>query len=277
VNISKNVELTPHTFRRAFATYHANSGMPLPLLSKLLGHSSIRTTALYWQNIYDDDDPSDILTGKRWLEQSPLAFDKDKEKQKEPPKPPREENDLSLVKTFDKDLPNFPKTAEKPKPIIRDNPVKPVQSDNPPLTTETKKNPAIANYQPSKIPEKISLNTSERLPVITKREQIINQEQVLLEKIRNLEQQLAQSQAENKNLTNQLAKSDQAKKELVIKLANSETLAQTEKNRADQAEAELKTVAKSLYQQYKISYYQQLEQERKAQIEQSPKPPKWKN
>jgi len=47
LNISPKIELTPHTFRRAFTTYHANSGMPLPLLQKLLGHSSIRTTALY--------------------------------------------------------------------------------------------------------------------------------------------------------------------------------------------------------------------------------------
>jgi hypothetical protein len=39
--------------------------MPLPLLQKLLGHSSIRTTALYWQNIYGDDDPDDILAGKK--------------------------------------------------------------------------------------------------------------------------------------------------------------------------------------------------------------------
>lgn len=46
VNI-KNVELTPHTLRRAFTTYHAEAGLPLPLLQKLLGHSSIRTTALY--------------------------------------------------------------------------------------------------------------------------------------------------------------------------------------------------------------------------------------
>ncbi|KLL02758.1 MAG: tyrosine recombinase XerD [Mycoplasmataceae bacterium CE_OT135] len=69
-NLSANVEFTPHTLRRSFATYHAEAGLPLPLLQKLLGHKSIRTTALYWRNIYneDGDDTSDILTGKNWLE-----------------------------------------------------------------------------------------------------------------------------------------------------------------------------------------------------------------
>jgi len=70
LNLPTNTELTPHTLRRAFATYHAEAGLPLPLLSKLLGHKSIRTTALYWLNIYNDngDDTNDILAGKFWLE-----------------------------------------------------------------------------------------------------------------------------------------------------------------------------------------------------------------
>jgi len=53
LNISKSVELTPHTLRRCFATYQAQAGMPLPLLQKVLGHSSIRTTALYWKDSAD--------------------------------------------------------------------------------------------------------------------------------------------------------------------------------------------------------------------------------
>src|SRR6185312_12303756 len=47
LNISGIVELTPHTLRRSFTTYHAENGLSLPILQKLLGHSSIRTTALY--------------------------------------------------------------------------------------------------------------------------------------------------------------------------------------------------------------------------------------
>src|SRR6185295_14755189 len=74
VNLPASTELTPHTLRRAFATYNAEAGLPLPILSKMLGHSSVRTTALYWMNIYhpDDDDNSDtgaILCGKNWLEE----------------------------------------------------------------------------------------------------------------------------------------------------------------------------------------------------------------
>ncbi|CAG8851305.1 22874_t:CDS:2, partial [Gigaspora margarita] len=47
MNISQNIELSPHTLRRCFATYNAISGMPLPVLQKVLGHSKISTTALY--------------------------------------------------------------------------------------------------------------------------------------------------------------------------------------------------------------------------------------
>lgn len=70
LSISQNVELSPHTLRRAFATHHAEAGLPLPLLSKLLGHKSVRTTALYWMNIYNEDgnDTNDIIAGKIWLE-----------------------------------------------------------------------------------------------------------------------------------------------------------------------------------------------------------------
>ncbi|CAJ0832439.1 9726_t:CDS:2 [Entrophospora sp. SA101] len=47
LNLPVNVELAPHTLRRCFATYNAISGMPLPVLQKVLGHSKISTTALY--------------------------------------------------------------------------------------------------------------------------------------------------------------------------------------------------------------------------------------
>ena len=99
-----------------------------------------------------------------------------------------------------------------------------------------------------------------------------NKEQILLAKVKDLEKQLKQTQTENSNLTNQLAKSDQEKKKLVIKLANSERLFQSEKQRADNYQQQLKTIAKSLYQWQKINYYKQLEQERKDQQTQIEQP-----
>ena len=97
LNISGSVELTPHTLRRSFATYHAESGLSLPILAKMLGHASVRTTALYWQNIHQEPDNGDIgtiLVGKKWLESG------------EPPKPITE---------------NFPETLKTPKPIFIDH------------------------------------------------------------------------------------------------------------------------------------------------------------
>lgn len=47
LNISKEIELTPHTLRRCFTTYNALSGVPLPILQKALGHANIRTTSGY--------------------------------------------------------------------------------------------------------------------------------------------------------------------------------------------------------------------------------------
>ena len=47
LKIPEQVELVPHTLRRCFATYNALNGMPLSVLQKVLGHSSLRTTALY--------------------------------------------------------------------------------------------------------------------------------------------------------------------------------------------------------------------------------------
>ena len=52
LNLPVNVELAPHTLRRCFATYNAISGMPLPVLQKVLGHSKISTTALYIKDSY---------------------------------------------------------------------------------------------------------------------------------------------------------------------------------------------------------------------------------
>lgn len=47
LNISEKIELSPHTLRRFFATHQAISGMPLPVLQKVLGHSNLATTSYY--------------------------------------------------------------------------------------------------------------------------------------------------------------------------------------------------------------------------------------
>jgi|ERR1043166_1839038 integrase/recombinase XerD len=46
-------KITPHTFRRSFATLLNNKGCQLTTIQKLLGHSHITTTAQYIHNDYD--------------------------------------------------------------------------------------------------------------------------------------------------------------------------------------------------------------------------------
>jgi len=106
------------------------------------------------------------------------------------------------------------------------------------------------------------LKTSQPLPLITNKEQnSTEKELILLQKIKHLEEQLKQTQTERDNLKIEKQKFQQ--------------LAQQEKKRVDQAEAKLKTISKLLHQWQKVNYYQQLEQEQKAHIEQLPpfKPP----
>jgi hypothetical protein len=69
VKLADEIELTPHTGRRAWATYQAESGTPLPLLSSMLGHKNQKTTAeYYWKNIYKDKDINNILCGQKYTE-----------------------------------------------------------------------------------------------------------------------------------------------------------------------------------------------------------------
>lgn len=50
--------ITPHTFRRSFATLLNNKGARLTTIQKLLGHSNLETTASYihnsWEELYQD-------------------------------------------------------------------------------------------------------------------------------------------------------------------------------------------------------------------------------
>ncbi|CAG8637968.1 1338_t:CDS:2, partial [Paraglomus brasilianum] len=76
MNLRVNVELSPHTLRRCFATYNAISGMPLPVLQKVLGHSKISTTALYIK----DSDLSNLVKfrpDKKWLKEFAEEFKRD--------------------------------------------------------------------------------------------------------------------------------------------------------------------------------------------------------
>jgi len=67
--LAKEIELTPHTGRRAWLTYQAENGTPLPLLSQMLGHKNIRTTAqYYWKNTYEDEGTNNILLGQKLTE-----------------------------------------------------------------------------------------------------------------------------------------------------------------------------------------------------------------
>ena len=47
MGIGAEIELSPHTLRRFFATQQAISGMPLPVLQKVLGHNNLATTSYY--------------------------------------------------------------------------------------------------------------------------------------------------------------------------------------------------------------------------------------
>ena len=42
-----NENITPHSFRRSFATEHSRNGTPIEVLQKLMGHASIKTTQRY--------------------------------------------------------------------------------------------------------------------------------------------------------------------------------------------------------------------------------------
>jgi len=49
------IRLKPHTFRHTFCTRLVKKGVPLPIISKLAGHSSIETTARFYINSSRED------------------------------------------------------------------------------------------------------------------------------------------------------------------------------------------------------------------------------
>ena len=121
-----------------------------------------------------------------------------------------------------------------------------------------------------KIPEKFPLNpvskknsqlkTNQSLAIaVNEKQKSIEKEQILLAKIKHLEEQLKKTATERDNLK--------------IEKEKAKALSQIENSRADNYQQQLKTIVKTLYQLQKASYYQQLNQEQKAQMEQSPKPP----
>ena len=268
LNISGSVELTPHTLRRSFATYHAESGLSLPILAKMLGHASVRTTALYWQNIHqepDNGDISPILAGKKWLERQ------------EPP--PITEN--------------FPETLETPKPIFIDHkPLisnkKPVQQYNNSLSikkTTAKSSEKLINEIPPISQETFLLNnpskksdqlkTTQPLALTAnKKQKPTESEAILLQKIKFLESSLETYQSKLTEALQSKGKLKEKLTEIQKENNNLKQLLQQEKQRADNYQQQLKVIIKSLYQWQKNNYCQQLEKEQEAKIEQSPfKPP----
>lgn len=259
LNIPPQIELTPHSLRRYFATQWANAGIPLPLLSKLLGHQSVRTTALYWLNIYEpeqginppNDTAADILLGKEWLEKH----------EEKPPSQPQPKPVLTArppENTAPNIAENFSVKADKTKPQVVQSlisqapkekktlPIEPVAEKQPQILNKTE----LTNTKPN---EPLKLND------LSKELSEPSHEQTLLSRVRQLEEKLKQIQTENATLKQELAET--------------KATAQSEKQRADCYESQLKTIVKSLYQWSKIAHYQQQEKAQKAQIVQIERPP----
>ena len=60
-------DVTPHTLRHTAATWMAQAGVPMWVISKYLGHTSTRTT----ERIYAHHDPSFLMEAKEALERRP--------------------------------------------------------------------------------------------------------------------------------------------------------------------------------------------------------------
>lgn len=296
LNLPANIELTPHTLRRSFATYQAENGLPLPLLSKILGHQSVRTTALYWMNIYNDggNDTDDILTAKIWP--------------KRPKRPSLESEapvNLNLEELPEPTITNS--LVSEPPHLTKiqhlEHKLSQIQSEKNELATEKKalqtdltelseqnttlrQELAHANIKK----EQVQQDLAEKDQIIKKLEQKLTAEQnkrIVSENNLFTERQSSQSLREtNANLTQKLHACEQnhinlqnayqqaiKNKQEIIKLV------QTEKQRADYYENQLKSIVQTLYQWQKLHCYQQLEPQTKteARIIQVERPPPWRN
>jgi hypothetical protein len=308
LRISTSTELTPHTLRRAFATYHAESGLPLPLLSKLLGHQSVRTTALYWMNIYhggDDDDDSNVGTvfaGKTWLENP----------QKSQPESLAPAN-LNLGELPELLIPNLLVREQQPNYSGEihqlESQLSQICQENNALKTElTQEREQNANlrqdlnnlYQQNSYEitqrEQVQQELSESKQIIkqltqdlaneqekhTITENNLSQEKALLfiqrQASHSLRQQLQAEREINTNLTQKLYVYEQNYLNLQNAYQNAIKSKQKAEEKLNNLLATIKTAAKQFQQWQKLNYYKQLEKqnEPKSQIIQSERPPPFK-
>lgn len=301
MNLPANIELTPHTLRRAFATYHAEAGLPLPLLSKMLGHSSVRTTALYWINTYypddDNNDTTAILCGKNWLENKENDPDEPSKSpiiNENPPQPERIsqlienlpivwEANQSLVNILNNYQHQLAKKDKQISELIAEKET--LQSD---LEDLSEQNNTLLQEK-----NQIQQDLDEAKQTINHLKQELSSEK---EKQNATESNLAQERQSNNNLCQQLQTEQQINhtlretntnltqklhtyKQNLTNLMNAYQQALKDKERIEKQasyyEAQLKTIAKAFQQWQKLHYYQQLakQNEFKAQIVQ---PPPWK-
>lgn len=280
VNLPTNTELTPHTLRRAFATYHAENGLPLPLLSKMLGHTSVRTTALYWMNIHYDDDNDDrdagaILAGKTWLEKPK------KNEPKKPPviQPPLESELIKIPHYCDQNLLTEQQinqelqqqlTAKDKKMVELERENADLQQD---LSNLSEQNTVLVQEK-SQAQQTISQLTQELASEQEKRnatEANFTQEKQINH---NLRQQLQTEQKTNTNLTQKLSHNEQTITNLQTAYQQALKVKETTQKQLNHLLSEIKTAAKQFHHWQKLSYYQQLEQKNqfKAQIIHPPLP-----
>ncbi|CAI2186713.1 4794_t:CDS:2 [Funneliformis geosporum] len=232
LGIDGNIELSLHTLRRAFATYHAESE--------------------------PDSDIDGILTGKKWLEG----------REKEPPNPIAKSFPKLPSLNSEPIIRDNPLILPK-KPTNRDNPPLLTKRSDKPLTNYQLKS-IISGIIP-KSQEDISPNSiteakisNEPLPIITNQKEQENQtENFLLTKIRKLE-------AENNNLKAVVQSEKQTNQSLKETITNLTHQIQTdEQNHTNLLNAYQKALNDKAKVEKQVSYYEKQERNQtEAQIEQ---------